>query len=299
MSNWKTYKNGNYTVRINTVNGTKIRETEDDQFIPAFAENMDIKICNRCSMNCPMCHEGSTPDGALGDLDAAFVNTLKPYQEVALGGGNVLEHPGLIAFLQKLRDKKVFANITLNQVHFEENQALIRGLVEKKLVYGIGVSLVDPSDKLIDLLKEYPNAVLHVINGIVTREQIEKLKNHEIKMLILGYKRLRRGEELYEKEGDLIEKRKQWMYDHLSEILPAFKVVSFDNLAIEQLNVKRFLSDEEWEEFYMGDDGGYTFYIDMVKKEFAKSSTAPFDKRYPLMDDVVEMFNVIRRENGN
>ena len=42
MSNWKTYKNGNYTVRINTVNGTKIRETEDDQFIPAFAENMDI-----------------------------------------------------------------------------------------------------------------------------------------------------------------------------------------------------------------------------------------------------------------
>ena len=280
-------------------------------------------------MNCPMCHEGSTPDGALGDLDAAFVNTLKPYQEVALGGGNVLEHPGLIAFLQKLRDKKVFANITLNQVHFEENQALIRGLVEKKLVYGIGVSLVDPSDKLIDLLKEYPNAVLelnvygsrnsmkkdflelidlvkeypnavlHVINGIVTREQIEKLKNHEIKMLILGYKRLRRGEELYEKEGDLIEKRKQWMYDHLSEILPAFKVVSFDNLAIEQLNVKRFLSDEEWEEFYMGDDGGYTFYIDMVKKEFAKSSTAPFDKRYPLMDDVVEMFNVIRRENGN
>lgn len=52
------YKNGNYEVTIEE-DGTKIRETSEEQFIPEFAENMDVKICNRCDMGCVMCHEGS------------------------------------------------------------------------------------------------------------------------------------------------------------------------------------------------------------------------------------------------
>ncbi len=97
------YRNGNYITTILS-DGTRIRETEDDEFIPTFAENMDIKICNCCDMNCKFCHEGSTPDGRLGDImNEKFVDTLHPYQEVALGGGNVLEHPDLIPFLKKLQ----------------------------------------------------------------------------------------------------------------------------------------------------------------------------------------------------
>ena len=34
MRTWELYKNGNYTVKINTRNGTKIRETEEDDFRP-------------------------------------------------------------------------------------------------------------------------------------------------------------------------------------------------------------------------------------------------------------------------
>ena len=36
-------------------------------------------------------------------------------------------------------------------------------------------------------------------------------------------------------------------------------------------------------------------HIDMVEKKFAKSSTAPFDKRYDLLDSVDDMFKVITR----
>lgn len=39
------YKNGNFVTTI-LGDGTKIRETKDDEFIPSFAENMDVKICN-------------------------------------------------------------------------------------------------------------------------------------------------------------------------------------------------------------------------------------------------------------
>ena len=56
------YKNGNFVTTILS-DGTKIRETKDDEFIPSFAENMDVKICNYCHRGCKFCHEGSSLHG--------------------------------------------------------------------------------------------------------------------------------------------------------------------------------------------------------------------------------------------
>ena len=42
----------------------------------------------------------------------------------------------------------------------------------------------------------------------------------------------------------------------------------------------------------MGDDGDFTFFINLVGGYFAENSTSSI--HYPLMDDVVDMFNVIR-----
>lgn len=289
------YKNGNYSVVLLS-DGTKIRETNDDEFIPAFSENMDIKICNRCSAGCKFCHEGSTPDGKLGDiLNEKFIDTLHPYQEVAIGGGNVLEHPDLIPFLEKLKERKVIANITVNQIHFEQNQELIRRMADDKLIYGLGVSLVNPTNKFIELVKQYSNAVIHVINGVVTADQLHVLENNNLKMLILGYKHLRRGNDYFAAEHQKIEENQKFLYSYLPELIRKFKVVSFDNLAIEQLDCKRLMTQEEWNEFYMGDDSEFTYYIDMVERKFAKSSTAPMDKRYDLLDSVDDMFEKIRK----
>ena len=294
MSNWKIYKNGNYIVKFNTLDGTKIRETEEDEFIPEFAENMDVKITNYCDMGCKYCHEGSSTKGKHADiLNEKFVDTLHPYQEVAIGVGDVTSHPDLIPFLQKLKDKKVIANITVNQKHFEEKQELIKKLVDEKLVYGIGVSLVDPTDEFISLVKQYPNAVIHVINGILQPSNIETLSDKGLKILILGYKHLRRGNEWYNKDHEHIVANQVWLKENLADVLNHFNVVSFDNLAIEQLDVRRLLSDEEWDEFYMGNDGTTTYYIDMVERKFAQSSTASFDKRYDLLDSVDDMFRKI------
>ena len=41
----------------------------------------------------------------------------------------------------------------------------------------------------------------------------------------------------------------------------------------------------------MGDDGNYTFYIDMVDGTFGKNSLAT--ERYPIMDSIDEMFQKI------
>lgn len=167
------YKNGNFTTKIFS-DGTKIRETEDDEFISDFAENMDIKISNYCDMGCKFCHEGSTKNGRHGDvLNQKFIETLHPYQEVALGGGDATSHPDLIPFLHKLKDRKVIVNMTVNQQHFEQKQELIKKLVDEKLIYGLGVSLVNPTDEFISLIQQYPNAVIHVINGILKPSDVE------------------------------------------------------------------------------------------------------------------------------
>lgn len=288
------YKNGNFTTKIFS-DGTKVRETEDDEFIAAFAENMDIKISNYCDMRCKFCHEGSAKNGEHGDiLNAKFIDTLHPYQEVALGGGDATSHPDLIPFLQKLKDRKVIVNMTVNQRHFEQKQELIRKLVDEKLIYGIGVSLVNPTDEFISLIKQYPNAVIHVINGILKPSDVKILSDNNLKMLILGYKQLRRGNEWYSEDHENIVVKQMWLKDNLADIINHFNVVSFDNLAIDQLEVQRLMSKEDWDEFYMGDDSEFTYFIDMVEGKFAKNSTAPFDKRYNLLDSVDDMFEMIR-----
>lgn len=290
------YRNGNYNVLIFD-DGTKVRQTNESVWKPDFAENIDIKLTNKCTgTNCVYCHEGSGPNGKNGDiLNLKFFDTLHEGQEVALGGGNIFEHPDLLALLEKLKNKHIICNITVNQFHFFKYLDLIKTLIKDKLVYGVGVSLNYPTQQLIDTLKEpiFKNVVIHTINGILTKEQVEKLKNNNLKLLILGYKHLRRGDDYFNKEKALIEKNQKWLKDNIISLMGHFNVISFDNLALEQLDMKSKLSETTWNKLYMGDDGTTTFYIDCVNKQFAQSSTSLFDKRYPLLDNIDDMFKVI------
>jgi hypothetical protein len=282
------YKNGNYNVVIFN-DGTKIRKTDENEFKAEFPECMDIKITNYCNMGCPYCHEDSNTEGKHGDiLNAKFIDSLHPYTELAIGGGNPLSHPDLKEFLVKLKAKKIIANMTVNQNHFLKNKDLLKNLMNLNLIKGLGISFIKPTDELIQALKEFPNAVLHVINGVVNYMDLKELFDNDFKILILGYKEFRRGKEFHSEE---IEYKKTIIYDKLEVIVNRFKVVSFDNLALKQLNVKRLMTEEEWEKFYMGDDGKFTMYIDMVNQKFAQCSVA--EKRYDLLDNIKDMFKVI------
>ena len=181
-----------------------------------------------------------------------------------------------------------------------ENLDLITELVNYKLIYGLGISLTNPTEEFISAVKKFPNAVIHVINGIHPIGQLERLKDHNLKILILGYKEFRK--QLYEDDiwKIIIEGNKDLLYAYLPEVIKEqwFDVVSFDNLAIKQLNPQRLMSREKWDEMYMGDDGvdgemtSASMYVDMVKREFARNSCAI--ERYPLMDNIEDMFNFLR-----
>lgn len=293
---WGVYKNGNSICRINLDNGTKIRETKDDYWDLAFPESLDLNIGNRCDGGCPFCYINATPNGIDAELlNVPFIDTLHPYTEVAINGNSV-DHPQLIPFLEKLKNHKIIANITVNQKHFERNLDLIKKLVDDKLVYGIGISLVHPTPKFISQVKMFDNAVIHVINGVITPEQFETLADNDLKILILGYKNLGRGNKYMSDNLEDVIERMNYTYNHLSELIPRFKVVSFDNLSIDQLDVKRVLSDDEWNKFYMGDEGTASMFVDLVTGKFGISSLCDESEMMPILDNIENMFEVIKRK---
>ena len=292
------YQNGNYAVTILN-DGTKIRENDLDFFEPTFAENCDVKITDKCDGGCAFCYEGCTSNGKHGDiLNPKFLDTLHPYTELAING-NDLSHPDLVPFMYKMKEKKIILNMTVNQIHFERYFDVIKKWIDDKLIYGLGISLRRPTKQFIDMVKQIPNAVIHVINGIVSMPELDRLARNNLKILILGYKNLRRGESYYADNNNMVKELQEDLNRYLfSEIIRHdwFDVVSFDNLAIEQLHVKEHLPKEQWDEFFMGDDGNYTFFIDMVEGTFAKNSLSM--ERWPIMDNVDDMFKKVRVSNA-
>ena len=292
---WHKYKNGNHFVYINDKNGTKIRETIDKnatEFISDFADSVDFKITNKCFNNCPFCHEKSTSNGEEGCIDNwKFLDTLHPYTEMAIGGGDVLTFSKLYELLELLKSKNIYANITVSQNNIFDNK--IDYLVEHELVKGIGVSLYGYRKDDIARIKSLPNTVIHLINGVTACEaSFHQLADKDLKILILGYKTFGRGID-FAKDSPWIQDNMNWVEKNIEDYMMKFKVVSFDNLAVEQLKLKDKLTEKQWELFYGGDDGTHTFYIDGVNKQFAKSSTST--ERFDLLDNIDDMFNIIRQ----
>lgn len=272
------YKNGNYLVKIYD-NGTKEYFTENTNFDAAFPDNMDVKITDKCSQLCPFCYEGCSPGGkhsVLFNEDGTpaweWMKHLHAGTEMAING-NDLDHPQIEMFLKYLRDIGVIVNITVNQRQFEDNYSKLYTWTNHNFVKGIGISFTKYSQDFYEISKWIPNMVIHVIAGVTPISEIRKLAYKNYKLLILGFKHKGRGIDYSEFHKILFEPYKQLIQEmELDEYM--FNVVSFDNLALNQLDVKNTLniSDDIWEELYQGDDGTHTFYMDLVRGTYARSS---------------------------
>lgn len=296
---WHHYKNGNYVVLISDTTGTKIRYNKENKLIPDRPESMDIKITNRCNHGCLFCHESSVTFGkeaSYENLDK-FAKTVLPFTECAVGGGNLmLNFKHTQYFLEKLKEAQCFPSITVKQEDFTKYSDIIEDWYINNLIYGVGVSLSDPTDsEFQEMLHRIPTAVIHVIAGLFNEQQYNELKGKNFKILILGYKNFRRGFTYYNAFKSSITKNIEWLYSMFNNLEKDFRVVAFDNLALEQLNIKGMISADRWNRFYMGDDGGYTFYVDLVEGNFAKNSTSI--ERFSIGDKtVIDMFNIITKE---
>lgn len=314
------YKNGNYQVAIMS-DGTKVRfgaEPDGAPMIPDYPETIDMCITKACNVGCKFCYENCKPHGPempCEFMSYAIWDDIPPYTELALNG-NDLDLRCLSTFLEMLQRKNIIVNMTFSFSQWFRNSNKINNLLANNLLNSIGISLGNmefiqaPHINVKQTLSHLPsvhNVVFHAILGVTKlrdlvcfAERYKDAVHKDPNLLILGYKTKGRGD-LYDKlaHDSIIENAQE--LDHNMEMLNHhFAVVSFDNLACEQLNMKGKLSPEEWDMLYMGEDGQYSMYIDAVNLTYSRNSCTPESERIELKntDSLKNIFQTIRSKQS-
>lgn len=320
------WRNGNYWVNVCS-DGSLTREAKHKgKLKPKFPEAFDIKITNYCDGGCPWCHEGSTVKGKhskrlLSWGDGPFERgewenirgNLPQGVEIAIGGGNPLDHPEIVPWVKLLREQGYVPNMTMNSRHAISHKAKLEEV--RPYLYGLGVSY-NPYhiDRINDISDE--NTVTHFILGVHDVREIKHAMSRlqSKKFLILGYKDIRFGSS-YRLDSDYgesdvdrnleqaVDQMRSLMVYEQKWLLKMNALISFDTLALKQLGVRNYAPPEVWNEGYMGEDGEFTFFVDLVANQYAMSSSAK--KRYTTYGRTIpEMFEdlqyeMLRAESGH
>ena len=278
------YVNGNYQVKIKK-DGTKIRTCFEEHFKAKRPETIDVNLSNYCENNCDYCYLAATKEGKTADVKKdKFFETIPPFTELAVNFFNKKEL--LLKNLEVFKKRKFLTNLTIHYSDFIKNKEWLLELQKKQLVFGIGVSVTSKIE-----LKEFDNfenLVFHTIVGITPIDILKELKGK--KVLILGYKT--KGRALGKELPNFKELKEELNRTFLKEW---FEVLTFDNLAIEQLNLKEKISKEIWEKYYLGEEGNASFYYDAVSKKAFRSSTEPLEKEL-VGNNAMFIFNELKKE---
>jgi hypothetical protein len=165
------------------------------------------------------------------------------------------------------------------------------------LLHGIGVSVPFYSATVMRAMKYFlRNTVVHVIAGLIDTNAVYQWYKTGIPVLVLGYKDMGRGKINSPEDGIEIWNEIYLLKEMISGIvsgsgLPDFEssygpipdyerpIISFDNLAMKQLELQELVPEERFHEMYMGDDGvdgaltSASMYMDLVAGTYARNST--------------------------
>jgi len=309
----KSYKNGNVEITLYD-NGTRVMEYDETKpLLFDYPTSMDIKITNYCEGGkitkngdfklCQFCHEESNKDGKHANLIelSNILFDIPEGVEIALGGGNPLSHPNLVAFLLRCKKQGLIPNLTVNKNHLVFYYDLLKNLIDNKLIYGLGISIptsvCEWNEKELFFVN-YKHSVAHLIIGLHSTKIINILRKIGFKkFLLLGYKEFGRGIKYYNSHSNKInENIKEWE-NNILNILTTANVISFDNLSISQLNLQSKLPKKLWDKFYQGDDFSSTLYLDAVTKQFAPTSRSNKNERVNWKDiSLLDYFRDNRRK---
>lgn len=272
------YRNGNAVVTLDLRDGTRVVEYPDNE--PLTLEtplNIDIRVSTQCpygydantkQSTCAFCHESALINGQECDYQA-LLQVLKDARlprgtEIALGVNEITD--GIIRFIMRLYFMGLIVNVTMNERYIlEYGDTGIRRLLP--YIFGLGISYrsLQGCLSLPDWIADYPHTVIHAINGIDDFDDVKHLGVKYHKLLVLGEKDFgfNRGKVNLDTPS-----HKQWK-SNIMQLTKIFDIVSFDNLGLQQLEIRGKITDEEYKLFYQGE---HSMYINAVEQYFAPSS---------------------------
>lgn len=272
------YRNGNASVWLDLQDGTRIIEYPDNEPLTLDTPlNIDIRVSTQCpygynvktqKSTCAFCHESALVDGQechYGVLQQVLMDAKLPRgTEIALGVNEVTDN--LVQFVKNLYRLGLVVNITMNERYIlQYGDTGLKQMLP--YVFGLGISYrsLQGCLSLPDWIANYPHTVIHVINGIDNFDDVKELGIKYHKLLVLGEKDFgfNRG-----KVNLATSQHKQWK-SNIMQLTKIFDIVSFDNLGLQQLEIRGKITDEEYKSFYQGE---HSMYINAVEQYFAPSS---------------------------
>lgn len=315
-----SYLNGNYIVNCTGFGKTREYTTlrVGEEFEPDFPDSIDLKITNKCSHGCSFCHESSGPLGKSFNLENTkkMLSHLPGGIEIAIGGGNILDcFDDFFELLEFCKSKEFFSRATVNildLLNFKKQELVLKcfgfdvncKFKRSDLLGSLGISVSKFNE--VKILEENKisnfdyytsrNIVFHIILGIYPVEEFKDLLDYCLStgygILILGLKQFGRAENIGNPRD--IERWKQVISStvYKTRFSSNKLVLGLDNLAIEQLDFRSKLTEEEWNKLYLGNEFSHSMYIDAVEETFAPTSRSPLEERVKWCDvnSVIEYF---------
>lgn len=171
---------------------------EDNPTFAPVPELADISISNRCTKGCDYCYRSSRPDGALMSLEdyCDVLDSMNSPEygnvfQVALGGGEPLEHPDFFAIIEETVKRGIVPNFTTNgrlltadtferlkgkvgaiaiSIARMEEMNFFRDILRKRNGIKVNLHYILSGNSIgqaVDVIRGIYNEMLHDVNAIV------------------------------------------------------------------------------------------------------------------------------------
>ena len=283
----KTIKDGKYWKIFNVISGAKVTFTFDNYAPPytksSVPELVDLKITNMCKCDCNFCYQNSHKNGNHAGMDniSHIANVLHKFGvlEVAIGGGDPLEHPEFYRILNIFSGFGIVPSFSTKNYNFFYDESFVKiyntcGRMAFSISNMLDFENFMNSFEMSKLDRTVFNKIsLHIIPEMFENEEllhIAKNVPYGTTIVFLGYKPVGRGI----KYGHTPNKNyKDVLRKFYSDSRYDFRFsnISLDTCAakecedlIKELNIPN--------EMYKIEEGKFSCYIDAVDMKMAKSS---------------------------
>lgn len=204
---------GDYHFLADAESGVTFRWGRSLEDNPAFApvpELADISISNKCSKGCAFCYKGSTPEGKVMSLeeycqvlDGIYSPEYGTIFQVAIGGGEPLEHPNFVEIVDETVKRGIVLNFTTNGLLLTSNICeVIKGKVGAMAISAGDISGIKRIRSTIERAEGIKVNIHYILSGESIEEAtaiVEGQYNHLLKginaVVFLTYKPAGRAKE--------------------------------------------------------------------------------------------------------
>lgn len=282
----------NYWSLYNRRTGTKIRLALDKKqpaITKGFApELVDLKITDYCPKKCAFCYQNSTVNGLHGNMDyiTSVLDCLSQHHvfEVAIGGGEPIDHPQFIEILQKCKYYHIVPNFTTKNITWLSDDKKRQAILENIGGFSYSIDCDRDVRKLGFLLEQYGidkhRIQVQIVEGVLSEylftKVLEECSYHNITLTILGFKTTGRGDSFLQKHNintfnwfDLVKKMQ--------------KKGHYVSIGIDTVIAQKY-SDELKNQginglFYTKKEGQFSCYIDGVTQQIGPCSYEPHNMK--------------------